>query len=38
MELGYILSLIILGVSLVILIVMGFFAMKKMRPTLKNIE
>lgn len=38
MDLGYIVSLIILGVSLVILIVMGFFAMKKMKPTLKNIE
>lgn len=38
MELGYILSLVILGVSLVVLIVMGFFAMKKMRPTFKNIE
>lgn len=38
MELGYIVSLIILGVSLIILIVMGFLSMKKMRPTLKNIE
>lgn len=38
MELGYIVSLIILGVSLIILIVMGFLAMKKMKPTLKNIE
>ncbi|GAA0369395.1 hypothetical protein GCM10008932_21330 [Alkalibacterium iburiense] len=38
MNLGYIISLIILGVSLVILIVVGFMAMKKMKPTLKNIE
>ncbi|GAB2322628.1 hypothetical protein IRB23M11_02450 [Alkalibacterium sp. m-11] len=38
MDLGYILSLVILGVSLVVLIVMGFLTMKKMKPTLKNIK
>ena len=38
MKLGYIISLIILGVSLVVLIVVAFMAMKKMKPTLKNIE
>ncbi|MFO8069676.1 MAG: hypothetical protein R6U02_06890 [Alkalibacterium sp.] len=38
MELGYLISLIILGVSLVFLIGMGVYAMKKMKPTLKNIE
>ncbi|SFC48736.1 Uncharacterized protein YoxC, contains an MCP-like domain [Alkalibacterium subtropicum] len=38
MEAGYLISLIIIGVSIVFLVVMGFYAMKKMKPTLKNIE
>lgn len=38
MELGYLISLIILGVALVCLIGMGVYAMKLMKPTLKNIE
>ncbi|WP_423190351.1 hypothetical protein ACO1PF_05655 [Alkalibacterium sp. f15] len=38
MELGYLISLIILGVSLVLLIGIGVYAMKKIKPTLKNIE
>lgn len=38
METGYIISLIILGVSLIILIGAGFYAMKKMKPTLDNIK
>ncbi|MDZ7836166.1 MAG: DUF948 domain-containing protein [Alkalibacterium sp.] len=38
METGYLISLIILGIALVILIGMGIYAMKQMKPTLKNIE
>lgn len=38
MELGYILSLVIIAVSLVILVVMGFMAMKKMKPTLNKLN
>jgi len=38
MEAGYLISLIIEGVSLVLLIAIGIYAVKKMKPTLKNIE
>lgn len=38
MEAGYLISLIIVGVSLVLLIAIGIYAMKKIKPTLKNIE
>ncbi|WP_368645511.1 DUF948 domain-containing protein [Alkalibacterium putridalgicola] len=38
MEAGYLISLIIVGVSLVLLIAIGIYAMKKMKPTLNNIE
>lgn len=38
MKLGYILSLVILGVSLLFLVVVGFYVMKKMKPTLDNIK
>lgn len=38
MELAYLISLIILGVSLIILIGGGIYAMKKIKPTLKNFE
>ncbi|MER2063861.1 MAG: DUF948 domain-containing protein [Alkalibacterium sp.] len=38
MEAGYLISLIIVGVSLILLIAIGVYAMKKVKPTLKNIE
>ncbi|HAJ69706.1 MAG: DUF948 domain-containing protein [Alkalibacterium sp.] len=38
MESGYLISLIILGVALIFLIGSGIYAMKKMKPTLKNIQ
>lgn len=38
MEPAYLISLIILGVALIILIGGGVYAMKKIKPTLKNFE
>ncbi|GEK90854.1 DUF948 domain-containing protein [Alkalibacterium kapii] len=38
MESGYLISLIILGVSLVLLIGIGIYAVKKMKPTLENLQ
>lgn len=38
MEPAYLTSLIILGVSLIILVAGGVYAMKKIKPTLKNFE